>query len=304
MKPKKQSREAIRTHLAIKDMLAEPQIPNELRVKILKLMGYAFKGIYDRQLNYTGFFRNPLNAIVNRFEYQTGQTLRGIDSQTKIGQLVNDAGIKDLVKIVSVFLEEILRYPHLGDAILGCDFVAEINRHFREYHVMYEFAADGSGKIRATNIRSMYLHKETIAKPISLLTEIGFRGPLEEFEDAKEALDKQDTDKAVTEALKAFESTMKSILQELGHQYNPKWAAKDLIKASIEADVIPTNLESFSAGIRTVLESGLPPIRNMPGPAHGTGRDPKDVERSYAQFALNLCGSYIVFLIERYKEKK
>ena len=170
-------------------MLAEPQIPNELRVKILKLMGYAFKGIYDRQLNYTGFFRNPLNAIVNRFEYQTGQTLRGIDSQTKIGQLVNDAGIKDLVKIVSVFLEEILRYPHLGDAILGCDFVAEINRHFREYHVMYEFAADGSGKIRATNIRSMYLHKETIAKPISLLTEIGFRGPLEEFEDAKEALD-------------------------------------------------------------------------------------------------------------------
>jgi hypothetical protein len=37
--------------------------------------------------------------------------------------------------------------------------------------------------------------------------------------------------------------------------------------------------------------------------AHGTGYDPADIERSYAQFAVNLCGSYIVFLIERYEEK-
>jgi hypothetical protein len=304
MNPKKLSKDDHPAHLAIKDMLAEPQIPNKLRVKIIKMMGYVLKRLNDNSLRYGALFRNPLNAIVNLFEYQTGQTLRGVDSPTKIEQLVYNAGIKELVTIASLFLEEMLRYPHFSDTILQCDLIAEMNRLFREHKVKYEFAVNGSGKIHATSVRSKYLHGETVAKPITLLADVNFRGPLEEFEDAIEALDRQGTDKAINEALKAFESTMKGILQELGRQYSPKWGAKDLIQACIDADIIPTNLESFSAGLRTVSESGLPTIRNMPGPAHGTGRDPKDIERSYAQFALNLCGSYIVFLIERYKEKK
>jgi hypothetical protein len=153
----------------------------------------------------------------------------------------------------------------------------------------------------AVRIDSKYLHAEVIKKAMKLLYDLNFKGPLDEFDEAIEALDNQDNDKAIIEALKAFESTMKAILQKGGHSFNPKWPATKLIDACIGADIIPTNLGSLSAGIRTVLESGLPTLRNMV--AHGTGYDPADIERSYAQFAVNLCGSYIVFLIERYEEK-
>lgn len=48
---------------------------------------------------------------------------------------------------------------------------------------------------------------------------------------------------------------------------------------------------------------GLPKLRNNES-AHGQGIDPKEVNQSYAELALNLAGSFIVFLINRYKELK
>jgi hypothetical protein len=48
---------------------------------------------------------------------------------------------------------------------------------------------------------------------------------------------------------------------------------------------------------------GLPKLRNNES-AHGQGIDSKEVNQSYAELALNLAGSFIVFLINRYQELK
>lgn len=182
--------------------------------------------------------------------------------------------------------------------------IDRIHAIFKSHDFRFEIAESARGGFQAISIDSEYLHEEAISKPMKLLHDLDFRGPLEEFDDAIQALEKQEYDNAINEAQKAFESTMKAILQELGISFNPSWQAGKLIDASIKADVIPKSLGSLSGGIRTVLESGLPSIRNAPGAAHGAGRDPKLIEQSYARFAVNLCGSYIRFLIERYEEKK
>jgi hypothetical protein len=178
-----------------------------------------------------------------------------------------------------------------------------IHTIFRTHNFEYEIIESAAG-LEVIRIDSQYLHEEVIKKTRKLLYDLKFQGPLQEFDDALGALENQDYDTAINEAQKAFESTMKAILQELNHPLNPKWAAKDLITASTDAGVIPTTFGSLSAGVRTVLESGLPSIRNAPGVAHGAGRDPKVIERSYAQFAVHLCGSYVVFLIKRFEEMR
>ena len=49
---------------------------------------------------------------------------------------------------------------------------------------------------------------------------------------------------------------------------------------------------------------GLPTLRNAPAVGHGVGRDSQEIERSYAEFGLNLCAAYLLFLEARYKERK
>jgi hypothetical protein len=79
-------------------------------------------------------------------------------------------------------------------------------KFFREHGVGYEFIEAGGEEVIAVRIDSKYLHAEEIKKAMKLLYDVNFKGPLDEFDDAIEALDKQDTDKAITDALKAFEN--------------------------------------------------------------------------------------------------
>lgn len=51
-----------------------------------------------------------------------------------------------------------------------------------------------------------------------------------------------------------------------------------------------TRRVSFFAGLRTALESGLPPIRNSHG-GHGQGPKPRDIDDHVVELALNPCAS-------------
>ena len=78
--------------------------------------------------------------------------------------------------------------------------------------------------------------------------------------------------------------------------------ASKLLKQLYDNKVIFSQTESFTNNLNEVLKS-LPTIRNKLG-GHGQGLDPQKVHKSYAEFALHLCGSFIVFLIQRYEEVK
>src|SRR3972149_1033888 len=148
------------------------------------------------------------------------------------------------------------------------DAIEEVNYRFRERGIGYQFV--GGEIIR---VDSQYIHAEAVAPALSLLNEEGFRGPSDEFLRAHEHYRKGRHKEAVTEALKAFEGTMKSICDQRKWPYEPKVTAKTLIEIMFQKGLVPGYLESHFSGLRAAMESGLPTVRDKSS-AHGQGAPP------------------------------
>ena len=150
---------------------------------------------------------------------------------------------------------------------------------------------------------SDFLHQEAIVKPLTLLVNEEFSGPVEEFQKAIAAYTKKDYENTIIEACKAYESTMKSILDKLKSTYQKdKSTAKSLLAELQKVGIFDPFLDNMFNNLNGILVSSLPTIRNKKS-GHGDGIDIDTVERSYASYALNLAGSSIVFLLDRYYEK-
>jgi hypothetical protein len=294
--------------LAIKAMLSEPHIPRQLRVQIFKLMEYSFggrSGVETIYPTYIGPYERIWDQLVQEFEYQKGRQLYGQDSIDKIGRLLDDTDISGFVTIITIFLEQArLRYldPELGKTMKYGDGVAEVNRLFRNHKIEYEFYVDDGGKAHANDIKSGYLYRETIAKTTSLLTNAGFKGPLEEFEIANDDLSKGDNKDAIHHAHQALDGTMDAILDKRGYVFDPnkfgknkKPKAAHRIEALIEEGILHNSLDAL-------FKSAGTPRNLAPGAGHTQGPNSKSLEPSCASLELHLCGTLIVYLIERYEE--
>lgn len=175
-------------------------------------------------------------------------------------------------------------------------FIKSLNETFEHNNLGYQVI---NGII--ANKKSDFLHSEVISKPLTLLINEEFNGPLEEFKKAVTSFTHKDYEKTVIEACKAFESTMKAVLDKLNVAYDhDKPTASGLISLLKENSIFDSFQDDNLNKLTGVL-MGLPTIRNRKS-GHGDGMDEKLVERSYASLALNLAGSYIVFILDRYYE--
>jgi hypothetical protein len=64
--------------------------------------------------------------------------------------------------------------------------------------------------------------------------------------------------------------------------------------------LIPAELGSHFAGLRTAMESGLPTLSNRTS-RHGQGAVPTQIPSYFAAYALHLMASNIIFLVEAHK---
>jgi hypothetical protein len=176
--------------------------------------------------------------------------------------------------------------------------IEELNGRFREHGIGYEFAG---GEI--VRVDSKYLHAEAVRPALELLHGAGkgFAGPLQEFMKAHEHYRKGESKDAITWALKAFESTLKAICTARGWAFNPqKDAAKELLDIVFTNNLVPPFLQNQFRALRSVLESGVPTVRNKTS-GHGQGPAPTSVPDHLTRYALHLTASNIVFLIESHK---
>jgi hypothetical protein len=171
----------------------------------------------------------------------------------------------------------------------------ELNYRLREHNLGYQF--EEGNLIR---IDSQYIHAEVVKPALALLHEIGFSGPSSEFLQAHEHYRAQRYPEAIAGALKAFESAMKGICDLRKWKYPPNVTAKGLIDIILSKQLIPSSLASQFTGLRSVLESGLPTLRNQQG-GHGQGKDPVRIPSYMAAFALHLAASNIVMLVEAHR---
>ena len=177
------------------------------------------------------------------------------------------------------------------------DGVQEINYRFRFHAVGYEYVGVPGEVIR---MDTPYIHTEAVQPAILQLRLAGWEGALDEFLSAHSHYRRGDNKAAMNEALKAFESTMKAILEAQDWPCEPHWQAKHLIQSLLDHELIPTTLGSYLNGIRTVLTDGVPALRNKQS-GHGQGAYVATVPDYVAAFTLNLTASNIVFLMEANK---
>ena len=178
--------------------------------------------------------------------------------------------------------------------------VSLLNRRFRQHGLGYQFVGLPGVIVRED---SQYIHTEVVEPAIALLHAAGFQGPLAEFLKAHQEYRRGENKDAMNDALKAFESTMKAICATKGWGWQPTWTASQLVKAMIDNGLIPGATESYFNGVRTVLESGIPTLRNKQS-GHGQGINVTAIPDHIAAFALHLTAANIVLLMSAYREAK
>lgn len=147
---------------------------------------------------------------------------------------------------------------------------------------------------------SQHLHAEAVKPTIELLKDRHFKGANEEFLKAHEHYRHGDYKACLVECLKAFESTMKIICHAKSWPYNQTDTAKTLIQVCLDKSLIPTFSQQQMTSLRTLLESGIPTVRNNRG-GHGQGVLSIDVAPEVARYALHLTAATLLLLIESAK---
>lgn len=169
--------------------------------------------------------------------------------------------------------------------------IAEINARIKAAGLGYEY----DGEI--IRIDAELVHTEAVKPALELLRERRYAGPDQEFRAAYEHYRKGKNKEAITEAAKAFESTMKVILAKRGWPHNTTDPANKLIAALYENKLIPDYWQNAMTGLRTLLESAIPTPRNKSS-AHGQGVDMTTVPDHIVSYVLHMTAATIVFLVK------
>lgn len=106
-----------------------------------------------------------------------------------------------------------------------------------------------------------------------------------------------DNQDCIVKLLKAFESTLKIICDEKGWEYSETDRCSKLINICFDNDLVPTDMKSEFTSLNSLLQSGIPPIRNNFA-GHGEGGEERIVKDYLARYAINVTGSCIIFVIE------
>jgi hypothetical protein len=231
-----------------------------------------------------------------------------LEPQTQVDkyfeELEDTNKILDVVEII-FFIMEVAEDLHLKSygyyREITYDFkscIEDLNERFLENNVGYQYL--GNKIVKASN---HLLHEEVTKRAISFLKEDGFENANEEFIRAQEHFRHDRFIECLNESLKAFESVLKILIKRNGWSYREEDTAKSLIAISLNKRLIPSYLQNSFSGIRTILESSVPTIRNK-NSAHGQGPDKVVVPKYLANYMLYLTGSTIIFLVEASSEKK
>lgn len=222
------------------------------------------------------------------------------DPKQRCERFLLNASTNDALDIIELSFRVIQMLPQIMDqsalraftSQVADDAVTELNNRFKEHSVGYQF--EGGEIVR---VDSQYVHAEAVKPAIALLNTADFEGASDEFLKAHEHYRNGRNGEAISEALKAFESTMKIICDKNGWSYPGGATAKTLIKIVLDNELIPKYMETHLAGLRNTFEAGLPTVRNK-NSGHGQGILRRELPDYLAGYALHLAATNIVFFIE------
>lgn len=283
------------------DVFQYNTLPNGLRVQIVHIIRDAFgtdKYGFDLASSAYEFVNDSLCREYGVFKlgekkYAVCDEIFSFFLQEKTIDRALDVVELSFKMIVNYIGENRDNYRNKTDRkISSSDAVSELNERLKEHGVGYQFE---SGEI--IRVDSEFLHSEAVKPVLSILRGSSFKGANEEFLHAHEHYRHGRYKECLVDALKSFESTMKTICHLRGWAVQPGDTAKNLISVCLNNGLVPSYLGSQVGSLRSLLESGVPTVRNRNG-GHGQGAMPVAVPEYIARFALNLTATNILFMVE------
>ncbi len=297
------------------DVYQYDEIPTELRVQVVHIWNDSI-GPYrnPRQFSYLNDGEEASNVmwtwIHNALSRELGTFAlgRSHDDPSEncreflLGGKTNDA--LDIIELSFWTIKTVLgKFDNYQRRRAGIkqepdDAIAELNHRFREHGLGYQFE---EGKL--IKVDSQFVHSEVIKPALNLLHSAGFKGAEQEFLSAHEHYRHGRRKEALNDALKAFESTMKTICAKRKWSVDPNATANVLINTIFDNGLIPAYLASHFAGLRSAMEAGVPTLRNKLG-GHGQGATPVEVPPYLVAYTLHLAAANIVMLVEAHLDTK
>ncbi len=176
--------------------------------------------------------------------------------------------------------------------------IKELNLRFNEHGVGFQYE---NGEI--IRVDSQLLHSEAVKPALVLLSGDAYAGAQEEFLSAYEHYRHGNHKEALNNALKSFESVMKSICEKRKWKHSPKDTSKTLIDICLQNGLIPAFWQQNMSALRSLLEGGVPTGRNKLS-GHGQGSTPVDVPNYLAAYVLHMTAATIVFLVNAEQNMK
>jgi len=196
----------------------------------------------------------------------------------------------DVIEIIFRFINKAGEYFSIEQK--AKDAIEELNGRLLQNGVGFQYAA---GII--IKIDSSLLHQNIIKPALNLLDDKLYENANEEYLNAHEHFRNARNKECLNDCLKAFETTMKIICTVNKWAFSQNDTASKLINILIANHFFPEYHSTHLNGIRQVLESGVPTIRNKNG-GHGQGATRITVGDELASYMLNITGAVIKFLVE------
>lgn len=180
--------------------------------------------------------------------------------------------------------------------------IDHVNNCLRHEAVVFRIEPDKTHGFAIHRIGSEAMQQRVVAPALRLLRNSRMDDAIREYEEALVYWAKGEKDDAIRQASHALETTMKTILSRMGVPHRPDAKPKALIGHIVnDARLIPEKYATFWQNLLETIQ-GVITVRNAaPGAGHGPEPGAPDPDDATVEYAINMAGANILFLVERWK---
>ena len=289
-------------------------IPKPLRVQIIHIWHDSLgdKTDYHRKPNVKVIYKKIVETLCREYgvfqltdriyndEYHNRSYIQELSNfflQEKTAEKVLDVIELSFYCIGTITREQ--DYRHINNSSeIADNSIAELNTRFKEHGIGYQFEDE-----KIIRVDSQFLHTEAVKPALVLLNRKEYAGAQQEFLSAYEHYRHGKQKETLNDALKSFESTMKTICDKQGWTYDSKDTSKRLIEICYQNGLVPTFWQQHMSALRSLLEGGVPTGRNKLS-GHGQGATPTTVPEYIVSYVLHMTAAAIVFLVRAEQDIK
>lgn len=273
----------------VSDVFQYEEVSQKMRNKFIFITENAFSNYYSHVVK--EFWWN----IINQIKIEMGVMINANPLSSEVLEILLNLEDRECIYAFELIMREFVELYSPTDFRNVEDFISKVNKMFLENSFGYEFVSE-----HLIKVDRQFTHQEIRMDAIQLLHEVEFESASIEYMQAFTDYRHGNLKSAITNAGKAFESTMKIICEKMGYPYRQGDNAKKLISILMDKEFIPSYLQTHFSGLNNTIESGLPTVRNKF--SHGDGAIEVEVTGKVVRYALNLCATNIVLLVEIYNE--